>query len=588
MPLTTRMAVCARALAVLLIAGCAILAAQALAVQPLAAQPWKVVKDVRYVSLGDTTRVVVELSGEVEFRDERIDGPDRVFIDLRGAAPRRNGIAIAVGDQAIKRIRLSENQPGVTRLVFDIESRDVQYKVSRLVNPERLIVEFARTAPDRMMITPSKELLADAGPALKAPVVPVIPPMPDVEPETAIEYPKFVPPRYTAPKPRRPVLLLAEPKATFGASRSVPSESGPLLAHNRLPSTPPPVPPPVPLGKPAETLKQPDRQAQQLSAPLEPRVPSSQARQSVQPVPPPPPPVQTQVEPAPPVLVAKSTPILQKPAPGVTVAKKPEEPYFYKPKDARKGPYPTEPAQPGLARPDGSMIRALGLKIGRIVIDPGHGGQDFGATGPTGLNEKEVTLDVSLRLADLLSKRLGAEVVLLRNDDTAISPERRTEMANESKADLFLSIHANSSSAAAAVGIETFYLSVNASNGASDVAARENASSQRNVHEMQGLLEKIALNTKVNESREFAARVQRSLVDSLKSLDRGVKRAPFIVLIGAQMPAILAEVGFISNPRDEARMKLPAERQKIAESLFKGIASYAASLGQYEVAQRTE
>jgi N-acetylmuramoyl-L-alanine amidase len=130
---------------------------------------------------------------------------------------------------------------------------------------------------------------------------------------------------------------------------------------------------------------------------------------------------------------------------------------------------------------------------------------------------------------------------------------------------------------------------LNASQGASDVAARENASSQHNVREVQGLIEKIALNTKINESREFAARMQRALVDSLKGLDRGVKRAPFIVLIGAQMPAILAEVGFISNPRDEARMKQPAERQKIAESLFKGIASYAASLGQYEVAaQRTE
>jgi N-acetylmuramoyl-L-alanine amidase len=508
-------------------------------ITPLAAQSWKVVKDVRYVSLGDTTRVVVELSGEVEFRDERIDGPDRVFIDLRGASPRRNGIAINVGDQAIKRIRLGENQPGVTRLVFDIENRDVQYKVSRLVNPERLIIEFARTSTDRLMITPAKELLADSQPGTKTPVVPVIPPMPEVEPETAMEYPPFVPPKVTLPKPKRPVLLLAEPRVTMTPTRVPPAESTAFLAHNRLPSTPPPSPPP-------------------------PRVA------------------------APPVQVAKSAPAVEKPAAGIIVAKKPEEPYSYKPKDGSKGPYPTEPALPGNARPDGSMIRALGLKIGRIVIDPGHGGQDFGATGPTGLNEKDVTLDISLRLAEMLNKRLGAEVVLLRNDDTAISPERRTEMANESKADLFLSIHANSSSVPAAAGIETFYLSVAASNGASDVAARENASSQRNVHEMQGLLEKIALNAKVSESREFAARVQRALVDSLKGLDRGVKRAPFIVLIGAQMPAILAEVGFISNPRDEARMKQPAERQKIAESLFKGIASYAASLGQYEVAQRTE
>lgn len=496
----------------------------------LAAQPTKLVKDVRYVSLGDITRVVVELSGEVDYRDERIDGPDRVFFDLKGASPRRNGIAITVGDQALKRIRLSENQPGVTRLVFDIENRDVQYKVNRLVNPDRLIIEFARTSNDRMMITPAKELLADRQPAAKSPEV-IPPEMPEVEPETALVYPKFIPPQPAPAKARRPVLFLAEPKVTLASSR-VPGQQFP---STRFPSTPPPEPV------------------------------------------------------APPVQVAKATPAVERPAAGITVAKPPQEPYVYKPKDTTKGPYPTEPAAPGSARPDGSMIRALGLKIGRIVIDPGHGGQDFGATGPTGLNEKDVTLDVSLRLAELLSKRLGAEVVLLRNDDTAISPERRTAMANEAKADLFLSIHANSSSAASAAGIETFYLSLNASQGAADVAARENASSQRSVHEMPGLLEKIALNAKVSESREFAARMQRALVDSLKSYDRGVKRAPFIVLIGAEMPAILAEVGFISNPRDEARMKQPAERQKIAESLFKGIASYAASLGQHELAaQRTE
>jgi N-acetylmuramoyl-L-alanine amidase len=509
-----------------------------------AAQNFKLVKDVRFVSLGDTTRVVVDLSGEVEFRDERIEGPDRVFIDLRGAQPRRNGIAITVGDQALKRIRMGENQPGVTRLVFDIESPDVRYKVTRLGNPDRLIIEFARTAADRLMITPARDLLADRQPASNTPASTVVPPMPDVEPETTIEYPPFVPPQREAPKPRRAVVLVAEPKANVAHGRGVPPQSESLLAHNRFPSTPPA--PPV--------------QAPPVQAP--------------------PAPVQVQV--------AKTTPTAERPAAAVIVAKKPDEPYSYKPRDTRKGPYPTEPAQPGTAKPDGSMIRALGLKIGRIVIDPGHGGQDFGATGPTGLVEKEVTLDVSMRLAEMLTKRLGAEVVLLRDGDTAISPERRTEMANEAKADLFLSIHANSSSVPAATGIETFYLSVASTNGASDVAARENASSQRTMHEMQGLLEKIALNTKVNESREFAARVQRSLVDSLKGLDRGVKRAPFIVLIGAEMPAILAEVGFISNPKDEARMKQPAERQKIADSLFKGIASYAASLGQYEVAQRTE
>ena len=517
----------------------------------LAAQGLKSVKEVRYVSLGDTTRVVVELSGEVEYHTERIEGPDRVFFDLRGASPKRNLLNLAVGDQTLKRIRVAENQPGVTRLVFDIESRDVEYKVSRLVNPDRLIVEFTRTAADRMMLTPARELLADAQPATVAPAPSSLPPMPDVEPETTVEYPPFVPPRRAPFTARRPVIITAEPRLNLPKS-ALPA--GPLLAHNRFPAERPYVPPPPPV-RVAEKPRVPDKPAEKL-------VVRETARTET---------VRTEKTPG-----------------SLTVAKKPDEPYSYTPKDTKKGPYPTEQALPGLAKPDGSMIRALGLKIGRIAIDPGHGGQDVGATGPTGLMEKEVSLDVSQRLAEMLQRRLGAEVVLLRNDDTAISPEQRTAMANEAKADLFISIHANSSPVAAAMGLETFYLNLSGAPGATEVAARENASSQRNVHEMQGLLEKIALSTKVNESREFASRVQKSMVDQLKGLDRGVKRAPFIVLIGAQMPAILVEMGFISNPREEQRMRQPAERQKMAESLFKGIASYAASLGQYEIAQRTE
>jgi N-acetylmuramoyl-L-alanine amidase len=507
-----------------------------------AQQPLKSVKEVRFVSLGDTTRVVVELSGEVEYRVERIEGPDRVFFDLRGAVPRRNGLSLNVGDQTLKRIRLGENQPGVSRLVFDIESPDVEYKVTRLSNPERLIVEFARTASDRMILTPAKELLADAAPASSKIPPAALPSMPEVEPETEIVYPPFVPPAVKPRPARRPVIITAEPRVTPPAASRQPLTQGPLMASNQV-----------------------------LFPNVRPRVPEAA------PLPPPPP-----------VQVAKPGPVQEKPAPALIVAKKPDQPYSYKPKDTTKGPYPTEQAVPGVARPDASMVRALGLKIGRIAIDPGHGGQDFGATGPTGLLEKDVTLDVSRRLADLLQRRLGAEVVLLRNDDTAISPEQRTEMANESRADLFISIHTNSSVAASATGIETFYLNFTGTPGASEVAARENASSQKQMHEMQGLLEKIALNTKLNESREFAARVHRALVADTKSLDRGVKRAPFIVLVGAQMPAILVELGFLSNPREEQKFRQPAELQRIAESLFRGISSYAASLGQVEVAHRSE
>ena len=150
------------------------------------------------------------------------------------------------------------------------------------------------------------------------------------------------------------------------------------------------------------------------------------------------------------------------------------------------------------------MIRVLGLKVGRIVLDPGHGGHDTGTVGPEGLREKDLVLDVAKRLGALIEERMGSEVIYTRSDDTFIPLERRTEIANEAKADLFLSIHANSSPLRTAAGVETYYLNFTTSKAALDLAARENAGSQKSVYELQDLLEKIALKDKVEESREFA------------------------------------------------------------------------------------
>ena len=240
---------------------------------------------------------------------------------------------------------------------------------------------------------------------------------------------------------------------------------------------------------------------------------------------------------------------------------------------------------------DRSMTRVLGLKVGRIVIDPGHGGLDAGTTGPNGLREKDLVLDVAQRLGALLEERLKSEVIYARSDDSYVALERRTQIANEAKADLFLSIHANSSPEHVASGVETYYLSFTTSKAAMDVAARENATSQRSVYELQDLLQKIALKDKVDESREFASRVEEALYantakSNSKVRDRGVKKAPFVVLIGAAMPSILAEIGFISNPHDESLMMRSETRQKIAEALYKGVASYAGTLSHFQVAQR--
>lgn len=246
-------------------------------------------------------------------------------------------------------------------------------------------------------------------------------------------------------------------------------------------------------------------------------------------------------------------------------------------------------AQP-TASGDRSLIRALGLKIGRIVVDAGHGGHDTGTIGPNGLLEKDLVLEVALRLGKLLESRLGAEVVYTRDDDTFIPLETRTAIANQNQADLFISVHANSSRDPQARGVETYYLNFTSNADALEVAARENAVSEKSIHELQDLVKKIALKEKIEESREFASDVQNSLYATLSSKgmkNRGVKKAPFIVLIGANMPSILAEISFVSNPADAKKLKSPEYRQKIAEALYKGVSKYVGGLSGLKVAAKT-
>lgn len=237
-----------------------------------------------------------------------------------------------------------------------------------------------------------------------------------------------------------------------------------------------------------------------------------------------------------------------------------------------------------------SMTRALGLKIGRVVLDPGHGGHDTGTVGRGGLLEKDLVLDVCMRLGALIESRLGAQVVFTRTDDTFIPLERRTEIANEQKADLFLSVHANSSPASASSGVESYYLNFTDNKLSMEVAARENASSEKTVFELKDLVGQIARQEKKDESREFAELIQSALYKAARrgnsrTRDRGVRTAPFIVLIGAEMPSVLAEIGFVSNPRDEILLKKADMRQRIAEGLYHGISGYVSTLSHFEVAQ---
>jgi N-acetylmuramoyl-L-alanine amidase len=229
-----------------------------------------------------------------------------------------------------------------------------------------------------------------------------------------------------------------------------------------------------------------------------------------------------------------------------------------------------------------SIARQLGLSVSRIVIDPGHGGHDPGAKGKS-VSEAELVLDVALRLEALLQKMSGVEVILTRRTDEFIPLQERTAIANREGADLFLSIHANASANAQARGIETYFLNFANNLGAAAVAARENAASGQTMGALPDLVKAIALNNKLDESRDFATQIQRAMLDRLKAAnktikDLGVKQAPFVVLIGAAMPSVLAEISFVTNPQEARLLKSNAYRQRIAESLFNAIRKYQTSL----------
>jgi N-acetylmuramoyl-L-alanine amidase len=305
----------------------------------------------------------------------------------------------------------------------------------------------------------------------------------------------------------------------------------------------------------------------------------------------------------PPKAITTSSPIIAPPQPAVSARVEPAAASVL-PIAPVAAPSPSSTAPEGVnapARPepnrvvtaakptslgDRSLIRSLGLKLSRVVIDAGHGGHDTGSIGPTGFMEKELVLDVSKRLKTLIEEQMGAEVVLTRDSDTFVALENRTLMANQEKADLFISIHANSSSEKGVRGVETFFLNLNTqSRDALATATRENAASDKKIHELQDILQKIVLNDKTDESRELAKHIQTAMSSRTNAgSNRGVKQAPFVVLVGATMPSVLAEVTFISNPEEEKRLKTPEYRQKIAESLYRGIKSYAETLSSTRAA----
>ena len=291
-------------------------------------------------------------------------------------------------------------------------------------------------------------------------------------------------------------------------------------------------------------------------------------------------------------LPAPPPPTESNPAPLAATTPPPAPKAESKPSTPKTNPATTLPSKPaaGIAvappatNSNGkfSLSRQLGLGVSRIVIDAGHGGHDPGAHG-NGINESELTLDIALRLQKLLQKQPGVDVVMTRDSDVFIPLQERTAIANREGADLFLSIHANASRSPAARGIETYFLNFATNPEAEAVAARENAGSAQTMHNLPDIVKAIALNNKINESRDFAETVQKSMVRRLKTRnktlrDLGVKQAPFVVLIGAGMPSVLAEMSFLTNKQEGSLLKTGAYRQQIAQALYDAVVSYQQAL----------
>jgi N-acetylmuramoyl-L-alanine amidase len=496
------------------------------------------VSGIRHWSTPVYTRIAIDLQDQVAYQAARVPGPDRIYFDLYGARldPGLNGKSTEVIDDGfLKRIRAAQFSNNVTRIVLDVSSVS-DYSAFLLPNPWRLIIDIHGLKPGASQTTN----LASTPPSTQ-------PPARTPEPSTP---------------PAPPVANSPQPAAVASAAAGRHSGTQEIAAlgqqPNRVQATDHPTTRPI-AASVAGTVPAPQPDDGSLASTT-------------------PPPATAATAPPSKVSSRKSKkPSALHPSPPDTSDA-----------DDNLTP-PTHEADPTAAG-QRSLVRTLGLKIGRIVIDPGHGGHDSGTTGPGGIEEKQVVLDVALRLGKLLKQRLGADVIFTRDNDTFIPLETRTAIANKAQADLFLSIHANSSPDSSARGVETYYLNFTTSPDALEVAARENAVSDESIHELSDLVKKITLKDKIDESREFAADVQKSLYDNLEEgnpglRDRGIKKAPFVVLIGANMPSILAEISFLTNSDDARQLQQPAYRQRIAESLYRGVSRYISGLSGVRLAQ---
>ncbi len=498
------------------------------------------VTGIRHWSTPDYTRVAIDVESDVKFSSQRIATPARIFFDLSGTklASTLVGKSFDVDDGFLKKVRVAQFAPGRTRVVLEVDNLS-DYDAFLLPNPYRLIIDIHGKNGRAKHKEAGENSLAEEA-------------------------------QRVAPK------LTGEGDSSSSETKA--TDLPPKAAQTAVVKRVVDADDDDDVGMPAaESAKQNVRAVKKESVTSRNVVASKRV-------------IDNDLD--------SQSDSLDSGAPGTGRGKAADSRHRGTRSTLASGragstsDLDIREAKP-TASGDRSLIRALGLKIGKIVIDPGHGGHDTGTIGPNGLEEKDLVLEVGRRLGKLLETRLGAEVVYTRKDDTFIPLETRTAIANQARADLFVSIHANSSHDPDARGVETYYLNFTSSPEALEVAARENAVSEKSIYELQDLVKKIALKEKIEESREFAGDVQASLHSGLAMKspairDRGVKKAPFIVLIGANMPSILAEISFVSNPTDEHRLATSEYRERIAESLYRGIAKYVNGLSGVKVASKMD
>ncbi|MFZ0771862.1 MAG: N-acetylmuramoyl-L-alanine amidase [Candidatus Sulfotelmatobacter sp.] len=539
------------------------------------------VTGIRHWSTPDYTRVAIDVESEVKFSSQRIASPARIFFDLRDTklASTLVGKSFDVDDGFLKKVRVAQYAPGRTRVVLEVDNLS-DYDAFLLPNPYRLIIDIhGKNGRAKQIQDAAETAAAEADGVVPSKTPPGSDQQSSLETKTTVS---------THAAPEQTALQKTGNADAEGeaAGDGAMASASKVSTVNKKPQT-------------AVVKKIVDADDDEVAA----QPAASAVKRNVR---------AAKREAVP----ARNTGDAKKPVDGDLgryPGNDPDTSDAIVPDAGQSGPSDSRrkssralasgksgrasdlgirEAKP-TASGDRSLIRALGLKIGKIVIDPGHGGHDTGTIGPNGLEEKDLVLEVGRRLGKLLETRLGAEVVYTRKDDTFIPLETRTAIANQARADLFVSIHANSSDDPDARGVETYYLNFTSSPEALEVAARENAVSEKSIYELQDLVKKIALKEKIEESREFAGDVQQSLhsglaVKSPAIRDRGVKKAPFIVLIGANMPSILAEISFVSNPTDEHRLATSEYRERIAESLYRGIAKYVNGLSGVKIASKMD